>query len=205
MFALKAGLHSFPQGVFGSTNELICPISARNRDTLIIACSEQGTAPNNVSFAKPDRFVILQHIGASVPSKADCEMYEGLSCDDVQVLFDRHLFRHIIICGHLGCGVIRCWLQPTIDGNIDIGGFRRRFERGTRRLVDNNYAPDTDQVRMSLMICEHVLCQIENLITHPFVGKRLQAGETSIHGWVIDDQTARVFGYCPERFAFLPI
>lgn len=205
MFALKAGLHSFPKGAFGSVSDLICPTDARDHDTLMIACSEQGAAPDNVSFAKPGRMMILQHIGASIPSQTECELHEGLSFDEVEKMFDRYQFRHVIICGHLGCGVIRRWLQPSIEGHTDIGSFRLRFEKTTRHLVDNNYAPDTATERVTLMICEHVLCQVENLITHPCVMERVQARNTSFHGWVVDDQTARVFGYDAEESAFVPL
>lgn len=204
MFTLKAGLHHFAPEVFGCADDLINPKAVRERDTLMIACSEQGSAPNNVSFACPGRFSVLQHIGASIPSKVECDV-AGVSCDDVKQLFNKHDFRHVIVCGHLGCGVIRGWLQPIVDGYEDIGNFRRRFEKGTRQLVDGNYSPNTVTERCALMICEHVLSQIENLLTHSFIIKRVQAKQTLFHGWVIDDETARVFGYCCKESAFLPI
>ncbi len=205
MVPLKAGLHHFPQGVFGSTGDLIHETNVRERDTLMIACSGQGFAPDNVSFARPDRFSVLQHIGASIPSKVECENHEGLSCDGIEKLFDRHDFRHVIVCGHLNCRVIRDWLRPMIEDRPDIGDFRLRFEMGTRELVDNNYAADTLAERLKLMICEHVLCQIENLLTHSFIIERVLAQKTRFHGWVIDDDTARVLGYSIEESAFVPI
>jgi hypothetical protein len=44
---------------------------------------------------------------------------------------------------------------------------------GTRTLVDENYAPDSIAERIELMIFEHVLCQIDNLISHPFIFERV--------------------------------
>ena len=205
MFRLKADLHRFPTGVFGSAGDLIHPTSVRERDTLMIACSELGTAPDNVSFAKPGRFIILQHIGASVPSKEECDNHEELSFDDIATLFDKYDFRNVIVCGHLNSGVIRYWLQPMKEGDTDVGKFRFRFEKGARDLVDSNYSPKTATDRCMLMICEHVLCQIENLLTHPFIMKRVRAEQLSFHGWVIDDETARVFAYSFEESAYVPI
>ncbi len=205
MFRLKADLHRFPTGVFGSAGDLIRPTDVRERDTLMIACSELGTAPDNVSFAKPGRFVILQHIGASVPSKVECDNHEELAFDDVEALFDKCDFRHVIVCGRLDSGVIRYWLQPMNDGDTDVGKFRLRFDNGTRHLVDSNYSPDSVTDRCTLMICEHVLCQIENLLTHPFIVKRAFAKQISFHGWIIDDKTARVFAYSFEESAYVPI
>ncbi len=203
--SLKAGLHEFPKGIFGSANGLIRPLEVRERDTLIIACSEQGASPDNVSFATPNRCVILQHLAATIPSQSDCHRHAGLSFDTIETLFNEYEFHHVIVCGHLCCGVIRNWLRPISEGYTDIGGFRERFEHGTRDLVDQHYRPPTDKQRCTLMVCEHVLCQIENLMTHPFVATRVRAGVTSLHGWVIDDQSARVMGYNPEDSAFVPI
>ena len=97
------------------------------------------------------------------------------------------------------------WLQPAAQGDADFGGFRRRFELGTRDLVDKNYFPKSVSERIKLMIFEHVLCQIENLQTHPFVASRVQAQTTSFYGWVVDGDSARVFGFSPEESAFVLI
>lgn len=205
MYSLKAGLHQFPPGAFGSTSDLIDSASARERDTLLFACSSQGSAPDNVSFATPGRFSIMQHIGASIPSIAECEEHENLSCDCIEELFNKHRYRHVIVCGHLGSMVIRNWLQPVNKETSDIGAFRMRFERGTRHLVDRHYSPVNTEERCSLMICEHVLVQVENLLTHPFMRRRVKAADTACHAWVIDDDTARVFSYSPDDSAFMPI
>ena len=167
--------------------------------------SEQGAAPDNISFANPCSFVILQHLAAAMPSKRDYEQTAEHSCNDLEKLFSKYDFRHIVVCGHLGCGVIRYWLQPTKIGDSDIADFRRRFSEGTRKLVDSNYLPGTIEERNSLMVCEHVLCQIENMLTHSFIRTRVIARSTFFHGWVVDDESARVLGYCPNESAFVPI
>ena len=203
--SLKEGLHQFPQRTFGSPSDLTNTWDARERDTLIIACSELGTAPDNISFTEPNRCVVLQHLAASIPSKDECDRHQVLSCDSIEKLFDKHEFRHVIVCGHLLCGVIRSWLKPIERGYTDFGSFRLRFETGTKELVERNYLSNTDEEKLTLMICEHVLCQIENLLTHSFVMKRVRGGTMSLHGWVVDDQSARVLGYSPVESAFVPI
>ena len=71
--------------------------------------------------------------------------------------------------------------------------------------MDHNYLPDSAGERFDLMVFEHVLCQIDNLLTHPFIFDRVQASTTSIYGWVIDNISARVYGYRPEESAFVLI
>ena len=199
--SLKPNLHSFPQNTFGSVADLVRPPS-RQRDTLIIACSELGSAPDYASFADRERFVILQHLAASLPSKAECEMYDELCFIAIEKIFSQYDFRHVIVCGHLSGGAIPYWLSPAAEGNADTGRFRRRFEQGTRKLVDDNYFPSSEAERLELLVFEHILCQIENLLTHPFVSQRVRTKTTSFYGWIVDDQSARVYGYRPEESAF---
>ena len=200
-FPLCPDLHNFPRKVFGSITDLIKPPVSFKNDTLVVACSELGTAPDNISFGDRERFFVLQHLAASMPSNAECETY-GLSFDSIERLFENHEFRHVIIYGHLRSQVIPFWLQTAKKKVSDVGSFRRRFESGTRSLVDNNYIPDSSLERIELMILEHVLCQIENLMTHTFISERVQAGKTSLYGWAVDIESARVYGYHTDQSAF---
>ena len=199
--SLRSNLHSFPENSFGSVADLVRP-SSRERDTLIIACSELGSAPDYASFANRERFVILQHLAASLPSKAECEMYDELCFIAIEQLFYKYDFRHVIVCGHLSGGAIPYWLTPKAERDTDHGGFRRRFQQGTRKLVDDNYFPSSEAERLELLVFEHILCQIENLLTHPFVSRRVRTQTTSFYGWIVDDQSARVYGYHPEESAY---
>lgn len=201
---LKKGLHEFTGSAFGSVAALLHPRHVREHDILMITCSELGVAPDNISFQTPNRCVILQHLAGSVPSKSECDVIDGLSFDNVESLFNKYDFRHIIVCGHLRCGVIRNWLAPPPAVYSDVGRFRARFESGTRDFVDQHYKPVTSEQRVTLMVCEHVLCQIDNLLTHRFVADRVQRQVTDLHGWVLDEASARVHRYNIAESAFLP-
>ena len=202
---LKADLHHFPENAFGSVASLVNPAGSRARDTLVIACSELGAAPDCISFGNRNRFLVLQHLAASIPSKSECEGDGRHSFRKIEKEFEKHDFRQLIVCGHLSCGVISHWLQPVPAGFVDVGGYRIRYEQGARRIVENNYSPGSAMKRLELMIFEHVLCQIENLLTHPFLSERVRNGATSLHGWVIDADTARVYSYRPTESAYVII
>ncbi|MEM7557791.1 MAG: carbonic anhydrase, partial [Planctomycetota bacterium] len=138
-------------------------------------------------------------------SNWECEEYEGLSFEAIEALFDKYEFRHVIICVHAGCRAIPYWLKPDREIESDIGGFRRRFESGARNLVDLNYFPNSDLERVRLMVCEHILCQVENCLTHPVVKSRVESKRTDFHAWLACDETARVYAYDPNESAFKKI
>ena len=105
--------HHLASSFFGSVDDLLDKSAAIDYDTLMIACSDHGTAPDNVSFARAGRMMILQHLAASVPSAIDCE--NGLDIEDIFSLLDNNPIRQIIVCGHLGCGVIPTWVRSSED------------------------------------------------------------------------------------------
>ena len=104
MIELESSLHQFNPDHFGTVYDFVNTADSDQRDTLMIACSDHGTAPDNVSFAGPDRFFILQHLAASIPRPQDHEIDNTF--DGILVAFDGYDIRQIVICGHRGCGVI---------------------------------------------------------------------------------------------------
>ncbi|WP_235990281.1 carbonic anhydrase [Bremerella alba] len=159
----------------------------------MIACSDQGAAPNNVSFARPGRFLVLQHLAASIRPADD---YAGNSViADIEFAFSQHAIKHVIICGHLGCGVIPYWLNyPDAP---DSSGMRAHFEKTTLQVVNQAYPKYCGEARVKAMICEHTLFQIEHLCSHPFVLDRLESQLLQVHAWIVNDDTARVSAYDP--------
>lgn len=204
-YSLIPELHKFPADLFGSAEDLIASQGARLKDTLIIACSELGLAPDLISFGRPEQFVILQHLAASVPSKQDCKQCVELNFQPVIHLFEQHQFRDVIVCGHFGSTVIPYWLETSARGRSDVGQFRRRFDDGARTLVDQNYTPNSESERTILIILEHALCQIENLLSHDQIHQLAQSKTTVFHAWIVDNSTARIFSYRPKGSAFVLI
>jgi len=138
MIQLDSSLHSFDPSTFGTIRDLLDKGQAKPRDALMFACSDQGCAPDNVSFAEPDRFCILQHIGSSIPSTQQCAEIEELNVDSITQLFNNFPVRHIVVCGHLDCDVIPNWLNSSAE-MPDYGKFRGRFFDQTVQLVDHAY------------------------------------------------------------------
>lgn len=184
---------------FGSVEDLLNSSAAKEFDTLLFACSDHGTAPDNVSFATPGRMMIVQHLGASIPRVSDCE--KGLDRADVLNLLLEKPIDKIIVCGHLGCGVIPTWLKATAEDR-DTGKFRERFMQGTLKPVLQAYPGVTGQDLIDCLVHEHVLVQLDNLATHEEIDSRLRSGTLKLHGWVVDDESARISSFEPTNNSF---
>lgn len=197
MIEFDRQLHQFTPEFFGKISDFLETADSTRRDALMLACADHGTAPDNISFAGPGRFSILQHIGASIRSARDRTSSSVI--DDVELLLDRHDHKHVVVCGHLACGVIRNWLKPDCP---DYGGLTTHFRTTTQTAVDAAYPQSSDEERVERMICEHVLFQVENLQSHDVVRERLEAGRLRLHAWIADDTTARIHAYDPVKGVF---
>ena len=75
----------------------------------------------------------------------------------------------------------------------------------TVATVNERYPKVTGEDRVELLIREHVLFQIENLLSDHFVQERIKSGQVKLHGWVVNDSTARIHSYAPKLHDFIPI
>lgn len=200
MIPLDRELHQFTPEHFGTLGDLLKGNRSGNCDTLMIACADHGTAPDNVSFARPGRFFILQHLVSSIPPVD--RIAEDLIPADIEFALNTKEIQHVIVCGHLGCGIIRNFLEPE---TTDCGGLKERFLDMALEVLNRTESVYGEEELLELLIREHVLLQLENLQSYPFVQNRLEAGELQFHAWVVNDATARVHAYDARRGNFLPI
>jgi carbonic anhydrase len=201
MIELETTLHDFNPAHFGGIDDFRNPAKSNERDTLMLACPDHGTGPDNVSFAGSDRFFILQHLAASVPSPADSAIDNTF--DSILCGFDGYDIRHVIVCGHLGCGVIPNWLKDT--GTTDTGGLRARFHSNAVKAVSEAYPELSGAAYIERLIHEHALFQLENLQSHKFIRDKLDAGALKLHLWIVNDETTRILAFDPTRSALVPI
>jgi len=198
---LEKSLHKFNPNHFGGLNDFLSTSDSNKRDTLMIACADHGTAPDNISFVGTDRFFILQHIGECVPPPEDRNPDNLFA--SIQVGFDKYDLRHAVVCGHLGCGVIRTWLRD--NSGPDTGNLRAYFYVAAVKAVDTTYPELTGEDYFERVICEHAIFQLENLQSNPFIREKLDANELKLHLWIVNDETARVLAFDPRKGNLVPI
>jgi carbonic anhydrase len=201
MVELDTSLHKFNPNHFGTVDDFLKTAESNERDTLMIACADHGTAPDNVSFAGPDRFFILQHLAASIPPPDDSA--KGITFAEVQYAFLNYEIKHIVVCGHLSCGVIPNWLKDT--NTQDTGGLRACFRETTVKAVAAAYPELKDADIIERLICEHAIFQLENLQLHPFIREKLDANFLKLHLWIVNEETARVLAFDPRKGDLVPI
>jgi carbonic anhydrase len=201
MQKLVDGLHKFQSEVARSSQDFFARLAkGQEPDALFISCSDSRVIPNHITQTGPGDLFVIRNAGNIVPAWGASGLGETAS---IEFAVTALKVKDIIICGHTHCGAMKGLLN--LDGLTDMPSVKAWLghAEATRRIILEKYKHLEGTARVTATVEENVLCQIENLRTHPSVRARLAVGDLSIHAWVYKIETGEVFIYDPQRHQFV--
>jgi carbonic anhydrase len=144
---------------------------------LWIGCSDARVPANEVVSLDPGELFVHRNV-ANLASAHDTNFLSVLQFA-VEVL----KVKHVIVCGHYGCGGVRAALSGKRHGLIDhwLSPIRRLYEENAERfdrIVDF-------EARLNAVCEENVLAQVRAVAANPFVQDAWARGQKlAVHGWV---------------------
>ncbi|MEE2565089.1 carbonic anhydrase [Hyphobacterium marinum] len=146
-------------------------------DYLWIGCSDSRVPANDIVGLDPGELFVHRNVANLAPAQ-DANFLSVL-----QFAVEALKVKHIIVCGHYGCGgvaaamsgerhgLIDHWLQPIRDVSDELAGHLLRIRDNTKRLN---------------ALCEaNVAAQVRSVACNPIVHDAWRAGQTlAIHGWI---------------------
>ena len=150
----------------------------QNPEILWIGCSDSRVSATQVLDLPPGRVFVHRNIAnLVVPDDENCLSVLQYAVEALDV-------RHMVVCGHYGCGGIRASL-----GNSAQGPIRQRIEhvRRVRRLHREELA-DLEGVALERRLVElNVVEQVRNLAATRVLRDRWREGTgPDLHGWVYE-------------------
>ena len=143
---------------------------------LWIGCSDSRVPANQIVRLPPGEVFVHRNI-------ANLVVHSDLNCLSViQFAVEVLKVKHIIVCGHYGCGGIKAALEKTEHGLID--NWLRHVKDVIRFNADKlDGLGDEEKVDK---LCElNIIEQVRNVCDTSIVKKAWRAGaELSVHGWV---------------------
>ena len=144
---------------------------------LWIGCSDSRVPANEIVGLDPGELFVHRNIANLAPPR-DMNFLAVLQFS-IEVL----KVRHIIVCGHYGCGGVRAALDKERRGLIDhwlqpVADLAHRHQTHLMAISDF-------ETRVNVA-CEHnVRAQVEYVGRNPFVTDAWRRGQTlCIHGWI---------------------
>lgn len=148
----------------------------QNPEYLWIGCSDSRVPANQITNLQPGEVFVHRNI-------ANVVVHTDLNCLSViQYAIDILKVKHIIVCGHYGCGGIKAAMGNVQHGLVDnwLRHIKDVFRFNAEKFKGLNHDEQLD------LLCElNVKEQVRNICNTTIVQKAWKQGQDlTIHGWV---------------------
>lgn len=153
-------------------------------DYLWIGCSDSRVPANVITGLEPGEVFVHRNVANQVYA-------HDFNCMSVvQFALEVLKVKHVIVCGHYGCGGIHAAVDGERHGLID------HWIRPIRDIAETNAAEleALDEAHRHDRLCEmNVQAQVANLARSPFVEDAWARGqELTLHGWLYSLQDGHI-------------
>ncbi len=153
-------------------------------DYLWIGCSDSRVPANEITSTQSGEIFVHRNI-ANLVVHTDSNL---LSVLEYAVKYLQ--VRHIIVCGHYGCGGVNASMTNTFHGFVD------NWLRNIKDVYNQNrneLEAITDETERANRLTElNVIEQVRNLAKTTIVQEAWSARELHLHGWVYGLQDGRI-------------
>ncbi len=149
----------------------------QNPEILWIGCSDSRVPANEIVNLMPGEIFVHRNI-------ANIVIHTDLNCLSViHYAVEVLKVKHIIVCGHYGCGGIRSALDNREHGLID--NWLRHIKDVHRFHQDKIDAVPDPKEKINLLCELNVIEQVANVCHTTIVQNAWKSGqELSVHGWI---------------------
>lgn len=149
----------------------------QNPEYLWIGCSDSRVPANQLLNLLPGEIFVHRNV-------ANVVIHTDLNCQSViQYAVEVLQVRHIIVCGHYGCGGVKAAMTDRQHGLIDswLRNIKDIYHNNRKRFVDI----DSEEQRVDLLCELNVLAQVANVCHSTIVQNAWARGqELHVHGWI---------------------
>lgn len=151
----------------------------QNPEYVWIGCSDSRVSANNIVGLMPGEIFVHRNI-------ANLVVHTDMNCLSVlQFAVEVLKVKHIIVCGHYGCGGVQAALSNKRHGLID--NWLRHIQ-DTANLYETILSDIEDEAAKLDKLCElNVVEQVLNVAETTIVQDAWEGGQQlRIHGWIYD-------------------
>lgn len=166
------------ESVIAENPEFFHQLSKQQRPKYLwIGCSDSRVPANQIAGMMPGELFVHRNI-------ANLVVHTDINCLSViQYAVDVLRIKHIIVCGHYGCGGIQAALENSAHGLIDNWLCHVRNVYRWHQTEIDGIADDSKKVNR---LCElNTIAQVANICRTTIVQNAWDAGrQLAVHGWI---------------------
>ena len=149
-------------------------------EILWIGCADSRVPPNHILDLPPGEIFVHRNIANIVnPSDPNCVAVIQYAVTVLKV-------KHIIVCGHYGCGGVLATLENNASGVVD----QWLYELKVVKIAHADHLAELSTQDKAARLSElNVLKQTENLKKVTYVNDAMETPQLTIHSWIYDLNT----------------
>jgi carbonic anhydrase len=171
-------------------------------ETLFVTCADSRIVPDLILQTQPGDLFLCRNAGNVIPRAG--EPAGGVSAT-IEYAVEVLRVRHLIVCGHSDCGVIRALMKPeTLEQLPSVRDWLQHVEPAWK-FVDDVELHAGELTRHTALTHANVLVQLDNLKTHEYIRRSVAEGRLQVHGWYYDILTGKIERYDDQQRRFVPL
>ena len=202
-----SGFNRFQQQYFNENPDLYGSLrTGQHPHTLLIGCCDSRVDPLLLTGSNPGDMFIVRNIANLVPPCTPSAP-PGVSSAIEFAVCDLEVDR-IIVLGHARCGGIRALMSPTprvVQRETDFVGQWMRIAESVAARVKRELAHRDSGEQHHACELASILQSLDNLLTYPWLKRRVDEGKLKIHGWYFDLESGALMAYSARQQQFLPL
>lgn len=172
--------------------------------TLVIGCCDSRVDPALLTGCDPGDIFVVRNIANLVPPCAP-DAPPGVSSAIEFAVCGLEVAR-IIVLGHARCGGIRALMSSLrVTEETDFVARWMRIAEPVRADVLRALPHKEEDAQCRAAELASILHSLDNLMTYPWIRRRVEAGQLALHGWYFDLGSGTLLAYSPRKQEFLPI
>jgi carbonic anhydrase len=167
----------------GRRNQFHLLAEGQSPETLFVTCADSRIVPDLILQTQPGDLFICRNAGNVIPRAG--EPAGGVSAT-IEYAVEVLRVRHLIVCGHSDCGVIRALMAPeSLQGLASVRDWLQHVEPAWQ-YVDEVERNAGELTRHTALTHANVLVQLDNLKTHKYIHRAVAEGRLAVQGWYYD-------------------
>ncbi|MBI5875073.1 MAG: carbonic anhydrase [Deltaproteobacteria bacterium] len=196
MQRLYKGIQKFQKGHFAKGKKFFAKLAKRQSpDVLFFSCLDSRVNPNLLTQTELGELLIVRNVGNIIPPYTNSSNKICTAAAIEFALLDLEV-KHIIVCGHSDCGSLKAlyYDEKEFADMPNLKEWLNIISQVKGRVARQNSVL-THEARKKATEKEHIVAQLENLLTYPLVEKAIKEKRVNLQGWYYEIGTGDVYAY----------
>ncbi|MBI5439302.1 MAG: carbonic anhydrase [Nitrosomonadales bacterium] len=199
------GFRRFHHHYFDKNPELFERLFAEGQRprALMISCCDSRCDPGVLTDSEPGDLFVVRNVANLVPPCVSSASYAGTTSAIAFAICNLEV-SHVIVMGHARCGGIRALMDnrsPGCDEEKIIAKWLGIAEDARQRVL-KELPGKSPEVQARACELASILKSLENLMSYPWISRRVNEGKLALHGWYFDMENGALMQYDSDAGEF---